>query len=127
MVLFIVLLVLFILMVLFIADYSSHIYMIKGENLQYDWCNFKTFLSEFNLRFNKEFAECNSPRGSIFVRLWDSQNEKLIYKIYLHAGIIRFDDDKCMILYPWSYFKYCKWLKGFDESKRVKGLYDTIK
>lgn len=127
MILFIVLLLFIVPIIMYTAEYITHIHMVKGEELKYDWCNFKTFLSEFNSRFDSEIAEYDNPRGSVFIRLWDSQNNKFVCKIYLHASIIRFDDDKCMILYPWSYFKYCKWLKQFGEPRRVKGLYNSTK
>lgn len=122
MVLFPVLVLAFIALIPFISDYLSHIVMIRGEKLPYDWCDFKTFLLEFESRLGQG-AEYENKRGSIFIRTWDDKSKKYIHKVYLHASIIRFDDNRCMILYPWSYIKYCNWLKGFGGAKRVKGLY----
>ncbi|WP_143323003.1 hypothetical protein [Clostridium sp. HBUAS56010] len=121
-ILVLVFMILFVALITFMADYLSHIIMVRAEKLPYDWCDFKTFLLEFESKLDKS-AEYENKRGSIFIRLWDDKRKKYIHKVYLHASIIRFDDSRCMILYPWSYIKYCKWLKGFGGAKRVKGLY----
>ena len=106
-----------------LAKYSGHITMNKAQNLPYDWCDFKTFLTEFYKRFGTKDFEYNTTYKSIFLRTWDDKSKKYIHKIYLHASIIKFDDNKCMILYPWSYFKYCRWLKNYGNAKRNKGLF----
>lgn len=121
--LFPVLVLVFIALIPFMSDYLSHIGMNKDQNLPYDWCDFKTFLGEFYKRYDPKNLEYNTNYKSIFLETWDNESHCYIHKIHLHASIIKFDNDKCMILYPWSYFKYCRWLKNYEKSKRSKGLF----
>lgn len=94
--------------------------MNRDQNLPYDWCNFKTFLTEFYKRYETKDFEYDTKYKSIFLKTWDSESHNYIHKIHLHASIIKFDNNKCMILYPWSYFKYCRWLKNYGKAKRNK-------
>lgn len=106
-----------------LAEYWSHIEMNKAQKLPYDWCDFRTFLIEFYKRYGVKDFEYDIRYNSIFLRTWDDKTKNYIHKIWLHASVIRFDDNKCMILYPWSYFKYCRWLKNYDKPKRNKELF----
>ena len=105
------------------AAYSSHIEMSKAQKLPYNWCDFKTFLAEFYKRYEAKGFEYDTRWNSIFLKTWDDNSKDYIHKIWLHAAVIRFDDNKCMILYPWSYFKYCRWLKNYGNTKRNKELF----
>lgn len=123
-ILFLVSLIIFIL-IWSVSEYLTHITMNRVQKLPYDWCNFKTFLSEFYKRYEKKDFEFDTKYKSIFLKTWDSESRNYIHKIYLHASIIKFDDNKCMILYPWSYFKYCRWLNNYGKTKRNKGLFTS--
>ncbi len=121
-ILFLVFPIIFIL-ILAVSEYLTHVSMNKDQKLPYDWCNFKTFLTEFYKRYDKKDFEFDTKYKSIFLKTWDSESRSYIHKIYLHASIVKFDDNKCMILYPWSYYKYCRWLKNYGKSNRVKKLF----
>ena len=110
----------------FIACYMTHIKMNKERNLPYDYVNFKTFRKVFtsymdkykdNLNIDIKYGFYNSP--AVFMRNKYDYNNELIY---LHADIVRFEK-KCMIFYPWSYIKYCRWIRKFVNNKRVKDLW----
>lgn len=106
-----------------LASYLAHVEMNKEQGKPYDWCSFKTFLIEFNSHFDLVNTDFNTRFNSIFIK---SDQFKYGDRVYLHASIIKFDDSKCMILYPWSFFKYCKWKKKMIETKgakRIRGLY----
>ena len=85
------------------------------QNKPYDWCSFKTFKKEFNKYINnpklyiQKFGDY-----SIFL---DEDNRYNI--LYLHASIIKFND-KCMILYPFSWLRYCIWKINFTKSRIPK-------
>lgn len=104
--------------VTFMAYWSTHIYMNKGENLPYDWCGFKTFIKEFNKYKNHPELKINNTS----ILLYDKREYKSI--VYLHADIIKFDD-RCMILYPLSYMLYHIWKYNVIKTKgnRQKGLW----
>ncbi len=125
---FLIFVLLFIVTVGFIGwmiDWSVHISMNKDESKPYDWCTFKTFKKEFDKYINnpklyiKKYGDY-----SIFL---DGTGLNRI--VYLHASIIRFND-KCMILYPYSWLRYLVWKRNFTKSRipikesyRYKGLF----
>ena len=106
--------------------YSTHIYMNHKQNLPYDYVDFETFINVFNYYMDKYKDDPNidirygfggSP--AIFMRMKNNYDN---YFIYLHADIVQFEN-KCMIFYPWSWIKYCIWMKQFVNGKRVNGLW----
>ena len=100
----------------FIFSWSVHISRNKDTGRPYDWCTFDTFIKEFNKYINNPNLEIRA--NSIF--LYKSYLE---CDVYLHASIIKFDE-KCMILYPLSWIKYCIWKNSFTKYyNRCKGLW----
>ena len=96
--------------ILWMVSWIVHISMNIDQNKPYDWCTFKTFKREFDKYKNKLHAD-DTFRNSIF----------LDKTVYLHASIIEFND-KCMILYPHSWLRYCIWKRRFV-SNRQRGLW----
>ena len=99
--------------------------MNRDQNLQYDYVNFKTFINVFNEYMDryKDNSNVNIKYGyyespAVFMRMKYNCN----YFIYLHASIVKFEN-KCMIFYPWSWIKYCIWIRKFTKGKHVKGLW----
>lgn len=115
-----ILVMLCVLFIIFMVDWSVHISMNKGTNNPYDWCTFKTFVKEFDKY--KNHPELKVAYGdSIFLR------KNIIDDIvYLHASIICFEG-KCMILYPFSYLRYCIWKYNFIQNKNKKRVKDLWK
>ena len=111
--------------IIFISSYLTHIQMNRDQNLQYDYVNFKTFINVFNEYMDryKDNSNVNIKYGyhgspAVFMRMKYNCN----YFIYLHASIVKFEN-KCMIFYPWSWIKYCIWIRKFTKGKHVKGLW----
>lgn len=98
-----------------IIDWGVHIFMVKGEYKPYDWCDFKTFKKEFDkYKNNPQLHIEKFSDFSIFVK-----GMNLNYIVYLHANIIKFND-KCMILYPFSWLRYRIWKRNFVKSEISK-------
>lgn len=110
-----------------VIAWSSHVFMNTTEGSPYDWCTFERFIEEFNKYVNHPELQAGEWGGSsIFLRERVDYGYKG-YKetVYLHAGIVKFDG-KCMVLYPYSYLKYCIWKYIFNKkatNKRQKGLW----
>ena len=112
--------------VIIMISWTIHVSMIKDERSPYDWCTFKTFIKEFNkykdhpqLEIDSRFWSING--ASIF--LYEGVCEHIVF---LHADIIKFNEN-CMLLYPWSWARYCFWKRDFTkvikEKYRQKGLW----
>ena len=119
--LFILLTVLIIAIILLATSWEIHISMNVNSGKPYDWCTFNTFMREFNkYKDDSRLESKNYFKDSIF--LYDGFR----HVVYLHASIIEFDE-KCMILYPLSYIRYCIWKYNFTKhnhkSNRQKGLW----
>ena len=105
------------------VDWTVHISISKYQGKPYDWCTFKTFMREFDKYKNhpKLKKGCSCDKHSIFLR-----EKAFEHMVYLHASIIEFNG-KCMILYPFSYIRYCIWKYNFTKhnrkSNRQKGLW----
>jgi len=121
---FILALVIALTIVYSVACYSAHIHMILREDKPYDFVGFKTFIFEFN-RYKKDHKiSYDKEVNGIFGEDRDD--------LYLCASIIRFNN-KCMILYPISFFKYCLWTRkvlkeskdGMAKRNRIKGLFNN--
>ena len=99
-------------LIAWIIDWSVHISMIKDEDKPYDWCTFRTFKKEFDkYKNNPQLHIEKFSDYSIFVK-----GMNLNYIVYLHANIIKFND-KCMILYPFSWLRYRIWKRNFAKSR----------
>lgn len=106
------LIVLFIVFVLSLASYITHIQMNIQENLPYKFVSFRTFIREFNKYQHSPNLEYNKNYKSIFIKN-DGTNI-----LYLHASIVKFND-KCMIFYPISWIKYSLWMKKISKKKET--------
>ena len=111
--------------ILFIVSWTTHIEMNKQQGVPYDWCTFKRFIKEFNkYKDHPELKAGEWGRSSIF--LCEKFDNGYKDTVYLHANIVQFDG-KCMILYPYSYLRYCIWKRNFNKKavdKRQKGLWE---
>lgn len=110
----------------FIACYLTHIEMNRGQNLPYDYVNFKTFRAIFDSYMDKYKDNPNVKikygwHGSPAVFMYMNYGY-YNYLIYLYANIVKFEN-KCMIFYPFSYIKYCIWMRKFANGSRKKGLW----
>lgn len=104
-----------------LACYLAHIDVSLALNKPYDWVGFKTFLMEFDKFKDDQKLEFDKNYKSIFC-YGDGYEDK---KVYCHASVICFDN-KCMILYPISFFRYWLWkLRLFksNKSNRIRGLF----
>lgn len=90
------------------VSWTVHLSQNKDQHKPYGWGTYKQFMREFekygkwtidNVNENSFFGEIVSPE----YRTRDS-------KYYIHAGIIQFDN-RCMNLYPLSYFRVRCFLK----------------
>lgn len=93
-------LLLFMFLMTWFVNWSTHLSMNKDEYCDYGWGNFKQFILQFNT-YNK--WQYNKYYNSFF----GIDNERNSYEI--HADIIKFNN-MCMNLYPWSYLRFCLWL-----------------
>lgn len=99
---------------IFCADWASHISMNKDRNKPYGWGNYNQFVEEFNKYKNWTIQTpfSNSFFGEIITSAYRTKDTRY----YIHAGIVIFDD-KCMNLYPLSYFRAKRFLKKEYEKK----------
>ena len=122
---YVILLISLVILVNIISSYVVHISMTLDEHIEYDYVHFKTFLEEYKKYENDPDLEHSKDGRSIFLMKCDGYNINKI--LYLHAGIVMIND-KCMIFYPFSWLKYCIWMRQFKPTttkKRVKGLWDN--
>lgn len=97
----------------FIISYITHVTLSMEENEEYEWMSFKTFLTKFEKYKNNQnmkygYKYYNETYPGIFLQ--DCENEEFKEKVHLFASIIKIDE-RCIILYPISWYRYCKWLK----------------
>ncbi len=98
-------------LVWWMIDWSVHISMNKNQKKPYNWCSFKTFKKEFDKhKDNPKLYIQQFSDFSIFV-----DGDGLGDDVYLHASIVMFNG-KCMILYPWSWLRYCIWKRNFAKN-----------
>lgn len=98
--------------IFFVISWTTHIDMNKKENKPYNWCTFKTFIKEFDKYKNNPKLHVRKVVGETSVFLYGTNYESIVY---LHASIIKFNE-KCMILYPHSWLRYCIWKRKFTRS-----------
>jgi hypothetical protein len=115
--LFLLVFALLIISVCLFASWKTHIDMNKGQNLPYDYVHFKTFIKEFEKYKDDPKLRSNGWKDSIFLQ--DSIGNDILY---LHASIVQINN-KCMIFYPLSWWRYQRWINNFwGTHKRVRDL-----